>query len=124
MAISQAVPGIDFIGEQPRFCKIGGFAVKKENVRLSELAGKRAVSIKTGEYLGRIRDVGIDTTCGTVTDAVVLRRRGLLGFFGGGERLVSWKNICLVGEDTVLIDAEGSKDADCAPDGNGFGLFG
>lgn len=97
--------------------------MKNETVRLSELGSKRAVSTKTGEDLGWIRDVEIDRGNGAVTAAVIVRRRGILGLFGGGERIIAWKDICLVGEDTVLVDAERTKEGGCGGNKKTFGIF-
>ena len=97
--------------------------MKKGTVRISELGAKRAISTGTGEELGRIRDVEIDVESGTVTDAVVVRRRGILGIFKGEERHVLWKEICLVGEDTVLVNSEWVNGSGEGKKRKAFGLF-
>lgn len=75
--------------------------MKTGKIRLSELGTKRAVSTKTGEDLGCIKDVSVDMGSGAVADVVIVRRRGI---FGREEQVVSWQNVCLVGEDTVLVE--------------------
>ena len=97
--------------------------MKNETVKLSEISVKRAVSTKTGEDLGRIRDVKIDLASGTVTEAVVCEKRRIFGLFCGGEHIVPWKNVRLVGKDAVLVDSERPKDGDGTGDKKVFGLF-
>ena len=97
--------------------------MKKDGVRLSELGTKRVISTRSGEDMGRIRDVKIDPETGAVTAVAVVRKRGLRWIFGGEEYSVLWKDIGLVGEDTVLVSGEMQSDTSSGGKKKTFGLF-
>lgn len=68
------------------------------------LRQKEVVNIKTAQRLGFIYDVEINETTGSV-EAIIVRQHG--GFwrriFGGGEMIITWNAIEVVGEDLVLV---------------------
>ena len=61
------------------------------------LKQKEVVNIKTAERLGRISTGNIE--------AIIVPRKGccLARFFGGGELVIPWSAIEVVGEDLVLV---------------------
>lgn len=68
------------------------------------LRQKEVINIKTAERLGYIRDVEISETSGNI-EAIIVPRRGCLWkrIFGGGELIIPWSAIEVVGEDIVLV---------------------
>ena len=62
------------------------------------LKQKEVVNIKTAERLGRISDV-------ENIEAIIVPRKGccLARLFGGGELVIPWSAIEVVGEDLVLV---------------------
>lgn len=74
---------------------------------------KEVVNIKTGERLGFIRDVEISESTGSI-EAIIVPRRDCFfkRLLGGGELIIPWGAIEVVGEDLVLVrffDAELEK---------------
>lgn len=77
------------------------------------LKQKEVVNIKTGERLGFIRDVEISESTGSI-EAIIVPRRDCFfkRLLGGGELIIPWGAIEVVGEDLVLVrffDAELEK---------------
>lgn len=68
------------------------------------LKQKEVVNIKTAERLGRISDVEISETTGSI-EAVIVSKRGcaIARLFGGGELVIPWSAIEVVGDDLVLV---------------------
>ncbi len=68
------------------------------------LRQKEVVNIKTAERLGNIRDVEISETTGNI-EAIIVPRKGCFfqRFFGGGELIIPWSSIEVVGKDLVLV---------------------
>ena len=59
------------------------------------LKQKEVVNIKTAERLGRISDVEISESTGNI-EAIIVPRKG-------GELVIPWSAIEVVGEDLVLV---------------------
>lgn len=68
------------------------------------LRQKEVVNIKTAERLGNIRDVEISETTGNI-EAIIVPRKGFFfqRLFGGGELIIPWSSIEVVGKDIVLV---------------------
>lgn len=68
------------------------------------LRQKEVVNIKTAERLGYIRDVEISESTGNI-EAIIVPRKGcmLRRLLGGGELIIPWGAIEVVGEDLVLV---------------------
>ncbi|MCH5209346.1 MAG: YlmC/YmxH family sporulation protein [Oscillospiraceae bacterium] len=68
------------------------------------LRQKEVVNIKTAERLGYIHDVEISEITGNI-EAIIVPRRGciLKRLLGGGELIIPWDAIEVVGEDLVLV---------------------
>ncbi len=68
------------------------------------LKQKEVVNIKTAQRLGRISDVEISELTGNV-EAIIVPRKGCLlkRLLGGGEMIIPWSAIEVVGEDLVLV---------------------
>jgi YlmC/YmxH family sporulation protein len=68
------------------------------------LRQKEVVNIKTAERLGRISDVEISEVTGNI-EAVIVPKRGSFfrRLFGGGEIIIPWSAIEVVGREIVLV---------------------
>lgn len=68
------------------------------------LRQKEVVNIKTAERLGNIRDVEISEATGNIEAIIVPRKGFILGrVFGGGELIIPWSAVEVVGDDIVLV---------------------
>lgn len=75
------------------------------NCRMGELRNKEVINMKDGGRLGFISDVEIDTRSAAITAVIVYGRLRCFGLFGREpEAVIPWKNITLIGDDTVLVD--------------------
>ena len=72
--------------------------------RSYNLRQKEIINIKTAERLGYMSDVEIDEHSGNI-DAIVVRRRGAFWqhLLGGGELVIPWSTVEVVGEDIILV---------------------
>ena len=60
--------------------------------------------METGCRLGCVTDVEIDTALGCLVSITVFCGRGICGFFGKGEEIkICWKDIIVIGDDTILV---------------------
>ena len=68
------------------------------------LRQKEVVNIRTAERLGYIHDVEISETTGNI-EAIIVPRHGCFWrrLLGGGELIIPWSAIEVVGEDLVLV---------------------
>ncbi len=72
--------------------------------RMEDLCEKDVVNIKDGSCLGSVDDVMIDTECAKVLSLIVFGRKKFFGLFGREpDIIISWEDIEMIGEDTVLI---------------------
>lgn len=72
--------------------------------RTMKLKQKEVINIETAQRLGYVSDVEINERDGTI-DAIIVPRRGWLfaRLFGGGELIIPWQNIVIIGEDLILV---------------------
>lgn len=68
------------------------------------LRQKEVVDIETAERLGFISDVEIDGRTGNI-EAIIVPKRGwfFTRIFGGGEMIIPWSAIEVVGNDLILV---------------------
>ncbi len=88
--------------------------------RVQDLRCKDVISVSNGVRLGTVCDVEVDTATARICAIVVygrLRWCGLLGRYD--DIVIGWKDIKLIGEDTILVDFC------CGEQGKGrlFGVF-
>lgn len=75
------------------------------NCRMGDLRNKEVINMKDGSRIGFVCDVEMDTASAALTAVVVygkLRWFGLLG--REPDCVIPWKNIVIIGDDTVLVD--------------------
>ncbi len=78
----------------------------------SALRGKEVVNVSTGEKLGFIDDLEMDSSTGRVVTFIIYGRSRAFGLMGRDEDIVvRCSDIQLIGEDTVLVKV--SSDAVC-----------
>lgn len=68
------------------------------------LRQKEVADIETAERLGFISDVEISEKTGNI-EAIIVPKRGwfLRRIFGGGELIIPWSAIEVVGDDLILV---------------------
>lgn len=72
--------------------------------RIAEFRNKQVVCVQSGEILGYVSDVSIDTSSGNLDSIIIFGRPKVLGLFGKYEDIViPWSNIEVIGEETILV---------------------
>ena len=78
----------------------------------SELRNKEVVNVRTGEKIGYIDDLELDSAGGRIVSLVIYGRSRAFGLMGRDEDIViRCSDIELIGEDTILVRFD--KDAIC-----------
>ena len=71
---------------------------------ISDLKNKQLVSTETGELLGFVGDVEIDSENGSIKNLLVYGKIRGMGFLGReDDLLVPWESIEVIGEETILV---------------------
>ena len=66
---------------------------------------KEVINSKTGCRIGFVDDVEVDTVTAKLVAIVIFGRWRCFGLLGKEENIIiKWENICLIGEDTILVD--------------------
>ena len=74
-------------------------------LRLQDLRYREVINTRTGERLGYVSDVLLDTATGRITALLVPGKARLLGIFGReDDYLLPWTGISRLGEDIILVD--------------------
>ena len=75
--------------------------------RIADMRHKEVVNVKDGTKLGYIDDIEFDTVTAELTALVVYGKARFFGLFGREEDIViTWRDIEVIGEDTVLVSFE------------------
>ncbi len=73
--------------------------------RIQDLKHKEVVCIKDGSLLGPVCDVEFDADSALVQSIVILGKPRFFGLMGRDDDVVvSWSDIEIIGEDTVLVN--------------------
>lgn len=93
--------------------------------KMEELCDKDVINIKTGVRIGSVDDVVINIECATVVSLVIYGRKKCFGLFGReSDIIIPWKDIDVIGEDTVLVCFEGNfSQCRCKKKRNFFSSF-
>ncbi len=96
------------------------------NCSITELCEKDVIEIGCGKMLGRISDIEFDTETGMITRMVIFGRHKMFGVGKSDEDLrFSWKDISVIGDETILICCEIPPQKKKEPKPGGWkGLFG
>ncbi len=74
-------------------------------MKLSDLQRKDIVNLNNGKKIGRIIDIEINTTDGSLVNLIIEKNRYFRNFFNGEtDVLVKFDQIKKMGEDVILID--------------------
>ena len=77
------------------------------NCRITDLHNKDVINIRDGNRIGCVDDVEVDTCTARLVAIVVHGRAKCLGIFGREDDIIiPWRNISVIGEDSVLVDFE------------------
>jgi YlmC/YmxH family sporulation protein len=77
---------------------------------VTALRSKEVVNLDIGCRLGCVTHVEIDPCTGCLVSITVFCGKGRCGFFGRGEEIIiCWKDIVVIGEDTILVRKGGAK---------------
>lgn len=70
-----------------------------------DLRQKEVIDVRTGEKLGYIDDIRIDTAGVSAAELIIYGSRGFLGFFGSDDDITfHCGEIKVIGNDVILID--------------------
>ncbi len=71
---------------------------------VTDLRSKDVINVEDGCRIGCVTDVEIDSCTGCLINLVVFCGRGIWGFFGRGEEIIiNWKDIVVIGNDSILV---------------------
>ena len=73
--------------------------------RVSQMQVKEVINVRDGSRLGTVGDLEIDTETGKVMSLVLFGKGRLISFGRGGDYIVPWDSIQMIGDDTILVDA-------------------
>ncbi len=75
--------------------------------RIAELRNKQVVCVKSGEILGYISDIELNTKTGSLESLIIFGKPKLMGLFGKFEDIViPWSDIEVIGQETVLVKSD------------------
>ncbi len=93
--------------------------------RITDMHDKEVINICDGTRLGYVDDVEVDTCTAQIVALVVYGKGKCFGLLGREKDLViSWKNIEVVGDETVLVNFTCPPDAGCKPPKHGPQILG
>ena len=74
---------------------------------IAELRNKQVVCVKSGEILGYISDVEIDTKKGSLESLIIFGKPKFFGLFGKYDDInIPFSDIEVIGPETVLVKNE------------------
>ncbi len=72
--------------------------------RIDELRNKQVVCVHSGDVLGYVGDVEIDSKNGRIEALIILGKPRVLGLFGKQQDVtIPWSDIDVIGTETVLV---------------------
>jgi len=75
------------------------------NCCVTDLRYKEVINNSDGTRLGCVNDVEIDTCNGCIVSIVIYGQPKCFGLFGRTADIkICWKDICVIGEDTILVN--------------------
>lgn len=75
--------------------------------RIADMRHKEVINVRDGTKIGYVDDVEFDTVSAELTALVVYGKSRFFGLFGREEDIViTWPDIEVIGEDTVLVSFE------------------
>lgn len=75
--------------------------------RITDMHNKEVINICDGNRIGFVDDVEVDTVTAEVVAIVINGRPKCLGLFGREEDfIILWKDIEVIGEETILVNCK------------------
>ncbi|MFA7468754.1 MAG: YlmC/YmxH family sporulation protein [Desulfotomaculaceae bacterium] len=75
--------------------------------KISELTKKDIINLKDGAKLGPVKDAHFDLAEGRIKALVLEGPRKMFGLFSaGGDVVVTWDKIKIIGKDAVLVQID------------------
>ena len=84
-----------------------------ERCNSEEFREKEVVNITDGRLLGCVSEVEFNVCDGKLTAIVVPVESGFLGLGTKGKIVIPWDKIVRIGEDVILVNAEGLVPLPC-----------
>ena len=73
--------------------------------RITDLRYKEVINVRDGCCLGCVSDIEVDTVTARVVSLIIYGRCRLFGlFFREEDIVISWCDIEIIGEDTILVN--------------------
>ena len=81
------------------------------NCSITDLRNKEVINAKNGCRLGSVSDVEIDTCSGCVVSIIIWGKGKCFGLLpSDGDIRICWKDIEVIGDDTIIVCCEGNFD--------------
>lgn len=83
--------------------------------RIADLRNKDVINIHDGSRIGFVGDVEIDTCNACLVSLIIFGRAKCLGIFGHEDDcIIPWKDIELIGEDSILVNCDCQRHPCCS----------
>lgn len=74
------------------------------NCSVTDLRSKEVIDVDTGCRIGCVYDVEVNSDNGCVVAIIIFQGHGFWGFCGRGEeRRIPWRDIVVIGDDSILV---------------------
>lgn len=84
--------------------------------RITDMHDKEVINICDGTRLGYVDDIEVDTCTAQIVSIVIFGRNKLLGLLGReADIVIHWKDIEVIGDETVLVNFKCPPDCGCSP---------
>lgn len=93
--------------------------------RITDMHDKEVINVCDGTRLGFVDDVEVDTCTAQIVSIVIYGRSKLFGLLGRETDIViHWKDIEVIGGETVLVNFHCSPECGCKPPKRGPQILG
>lgn len=84
--------------------------------RITDMHDKEVINVCDGTRLGYVDDVEVDTCTAQIVSIVIFGHNKCFGLFGReADIVIHWKDIEVIGEETVLVNFKCPPDCCCSP---------
>lgn len=82
--------------------------------RITDMHDKEVINVSDGTRLGFVDDVEVDTCTAQIVSIVIFGKSKCFGLMGKeSDIVIHWKDIEVIGEETVLVNYRSSACAGC-----------
>ena len=93
--------------------------------RISDMHNKEVINVCDGTRLGYVDDLEVDTCTAQITALVICGRSRLFGLLGReNDIVIEWKDIEVVGDETILVNFTCPPSCGCKSPGRGAHILG